>query len=79
MGDYVVSEIKCQRCSPSDDGCATCGGYKVVLRQLACACGTKYWVRPDAITIYNRKRWHSTDGLELIAGAGVIKCKNCRD
>lgn len=71
--------IKCQRCKPSDEGCATCGGFKIVLDRNNCpTCNAVYWTRPHARTTYDGKRFFSFDGLEIIVKSdGKWQCARC--
>lgn len=76
-----MNEIVCQRCIgvPDKDGCATCGGYRVVLSHVACPnCSQLYWTRPGHHTIYVGKEWVSYDGLKLINTKDGIMCAECK-
>ena len=61
-----MTEIQCQRCEPTDTGCLTCGGYKIVLTEASCEnCGQKYWTRPGVVTTWDGKEFYSFDGLKI--------------
>lgn len=77
-----MNEIKCQRCKPDDDGCGTCGGYKIIYSLWTCKCGRTGWVRPGAYTSYEGKRWFTRDGLEVVdhfsGGRNCIYCEEAK-
>lgn len=73
-----MTEIKCQKCKPEDQGCERCGGYKVIVAKvhLQC-CGREYWTRPGVRSMYDGKTWESFDGLGLICKDGKTQCLEC--
>lgn len=84
-----MNDIYCQQCTPEQrrskdyKGCYTCGGYGILYVVAKCpGCGTKYYDRMGAFTIYEGKQFRSMDGLVLTYGMKngmcvVVKCSKC--
>lgn len=75
-----MKKIKCQAKHTKDGGCATCGGYKVVMAIRECPnCGHGAWVRPGAYTSYPGKVWTTIDGVQVTDGGGTDTgyCSKC--
>ncbi len=72
--------MKCQACRPEDTGCSACGGYKIVMQQVACStCGSTRWERPGCYTTYEGKVYYSVDGVKVTCGKDPLNssCSLC--
>ena len=69
--------IPCQK-PDHNNGCYSCGGFKVVLEKLTLTCGCEAWFRPlRGTTIYDGKTITSFDGLDCVYQEDGLKCVEC--
>lgn len=62
-----MNQIKCKAEHDHNNGCSSCGGYKVVFFKQHCpTCKRFGWMRPGAFTTYVGKRYKTVDGLEFV-------------
>lgn len=76
-----LKNVKCQAKHDATGGCATCGGYEIILAVRKCpSCGHCALVRPGSYTSYEGKKWRTFDGVEITDHfKNPSTCSYCRE
>lgn len=77
----MSEKITCKKCKDREkqEGCSICGGYGYIAIEAKCpTCERTGLFRPGVYTHYEGKRYHSIDGLEMVAHmGGESNCVYC--